>query len=215
MASPTSARRIVPAALAVPERIEGDRVVLRAYEVADAAAVREAVEESREHLRPWMPFWDEHRTLEQSIEFCAESRAAFTTRKHLFYGMWRREDGRYLGGPGIQGIRWDVPRFEIGYWVRASEEGKGYVTEAVRLLARVAFEVLGANRLEIRCDPRNARSTRVAERAGFPLEGTMRSESRANDGSLRDTRVYAMLPEDWLRIASAAPAAPAPGRERA
>ena len=209
MASPEPVRRIVPAALAVPERIEGERVVLRAYEGADAAALREAVEESREHLRPWMPFWNAHRTLEESIEFCAESRAAFTTRDHLFYAMRRREDGRYLGGPGLRGIRWDVPRLEIGYWIRASEEGKGYVTEAVRLLARAAFEVLGANRLEIRCDPRNVRSVRVAERAGFPLECTMRSEARANDGSLRDTRVYAMLPEDWLRVSSSAPSASA------
>jgi RimJ/RimL family protein N-acetyltransferase len=153
----------------------------------------EAVEESREHLRPWMPFWDDHRTLERAVQFCAESRAAWVTRHHLFLRITRRDDGRHLGGTGFQEIAWDVPRFEIGYWVRASEEGKGYVSEAVRLLTRFGFERLGARRIEIRCDPTNVRSVRVAERAGYRLEATLRDHARRNDGSLRDTRVYALL----------------------
>jgi RimJ/RimL family protein N-acetyltransferase len=156
----------------------------------------EAVEESREHLRPWMPFWDQHRSIEQSTAFCAESRDAWAARDHFFAVIEHRANGRYLGGTGFQTIDWTVPRFEIGYWIRRSEEGHGYVTEAVRLLVRVAFDELAANRLEIRCDPKNVRSLRVAERAGFVHEATLRRQARRNDGTLRDTCVLALQRED-------------------
>lgn len=87
-----------------------------------------------------------------------------------------------------------MPSYEIGYWCRSSLVGQGLVLEAVQAMVRAGLEDLGANRLEIRCDARNTRSLRVAERAGFTLEATLKHERRANDGSLSDTLVYARLP---------------------
>jgi RimJ/RimL family protein N-acetyltransferase len=74
---------------------------------------------------------------------------------------------------------------------------RGYTTEAVRSIAALAFNEMGANRVEIRCDSRNVRSRRVAELAGFRQEAQLANDDRANDGSLRITIVYAMLPEDF------------------
>ena len=71
--------------------------------------------------------------------------------------------------------------------------GRGYVSEVVRALTAVAFDRLGARRVEIHADDRNARSWRVAERCGFAHEGTLRSYRRAPDGSPEDTRVYAVV----------------------
>ena len=67
------------------------------------------------------------------------------------------------------------------------------MTEAVGALADMALGLLGMERLEIRCDSRNDRSGRVAERCGFQLEGVLRRDSRDAGGGLRDTRVYARL----------------------
>jgi hypothetical protein len=55
----------------------------------------------------------------------------------------------------------------------------------------MAFDRLGAERVEIRCDTRNARSQRVAERAEFQLEGILRRDSKGADGAVRDTRLFA------------------------
>ena len=76
-------------------------------------------------------------------------------------------------------------------------QGQGYVTEVTKALTNMAFEDLSANRLEIRCDSRNEKSAKVAERAGYRLEATLRSDDRANDGSLRDTLIYVMLAGDY------------------
>ena len=55
----------------------------------------------------------------------------------------------------------------------------------------MAFETLKASRIEIRCDDRNGRSGRVAERCGYTLEGLLHHNARDNAGELCDTRVYA------------------------
>jgi RimJ/RimL family protein N-acetyltransferase len=86
-----------------------------------------------------------------------------------------------------------VPRFEIGYWIRASEQGKGYVIEAVNALTAFCFDKLNANRVEIRMDDKNERSWRVAERCGFTLEGLFHNDTRDHFGNLRDTRIYAKV----------------------
>ncbi len=56
---------------------------------------------------------------------------------------------------------------------------------------------MGANRLEIRCDPRNVRSRRVAERAGYKLEAELRREQVGPDGNLRDTLIYVLFPDEY------------------
>jgi RimJ/RimL family protein N-acetyltransferase len=98
---------------------------------------------------------------------------------------------------GLHPLDWDVPKFEIGYWCRARYQGHGYVTETVQALTRVGFEIFAANRIEIRCDERNIRSRRVAERAGYNLEAILKHDQVAPDGSLRNTLVFAMLPEQY------------------
>ena len=101
-----------------------------------------------------------------------------------------------MGSSGLHNIDWAVPRFEIGYWIRTSLSGQGYITEAVNAITDFAFDVLGAQRLEIRCDARNERSAAVARRAGYTLEVRMRCQARGVDGSLRDTLVFVKLRED-------------------
>ena len=188
---------VLATAIELPGRLLGRRVLVRPYELSDAASVREAVEESREALRPWMPWWDTHQTLEESIDFCARSKARWLLRENMNVGIWERGTDRYLGGSGFHDPSWTARRFEIGYWLRSSAVGHGYMTEVVKVLTRAAFEHLGANRLEIRCDTRNERSRRVAERCGYTLEGTLRRDSLTTEGTLRDTHVLGMVREEF------------------
>jgi ribosomal-protein-serine acetyltransferase len=190
-----------PITFSFPARIEGERVVVRPYADTDAEALRSAVSESRERLKPWITWWETHQHIDETRQFIAGIAADLLTRKNFVLGIFDRESGRLLGGtglhPGAAGpIDWKLRRFEIGYWTRTGAEGRGYVTEAVRLLSAVAFRELHAQRLEIRCDPANERSWHVAERCGFTLEGTLRNDRLATDGRVTSTRLYARLPSD-------------------
>jgi len=184
----------------VPSELLGDRVRVRSYRAGDGAALFEAVVESREHLRPWMPWVDSHRQVEDSEVFARRAAARWLAREDFCCGIWDRQTDRYLGSSGLHVRDWDVPELEVGYWLRSSAEGHGYVSETVRLLARVAFETLGANRLFLRCDALNDRSAAVARRLGFVQEGTFRHDSRDPSGSLRDTLFFAMLPDDYAKL---------------
>jgi RimJ/RimL family protein N-acetyltransferase len=185
--------------ISVPGPLFAERIVVRAYTEGDAPAMFEAIRESVLNLRPWMPWADSHKTVEDSLEYIRQCQVGFLLRTDFPMGTFARADRRYLGGTGIHIREASVPTFEIGYWVRASEEGKGYVSEAVRLLTACAFDTLNAERVSIQCDARNERSRRVAERQGYVFEGRHRNVQRDSAGELMDMLTYAMIPSDFAR----------------
>jgi ribosomal-protein-serine acetyltransferase len=183
------------------DELRGEHVLVRPYRLEDAEALRAAVDESREHVRPWLPFADAHQTVEESRDWIAHQMADWLLRDDFGVSIWERASGRYLGGIGLHPRDWTIRYFEIGYWLRASAEGHGYISEATRMVIAFAARGLGANRLEIRCDARNARSAAVAERLGFTCEAELRNNMRAPDGTLRTTLIYGLIPADpaWPR----------------
>jgi RimJ/RimL family protein N-acetyltransferase len=191
----TSGQNTIPA----PGPLFGDRIIVRPYTDADAPAMFEAIRESMLNLRPWMPWANRHQTVEDSLEYIRQCQVGFLLRTDFPMGMFARADGRYLGGTGMHINEAGVPAFELGYWVRASDEGKGYVSEAVRLLTTCAFDTMQAERVSIQCDARNQRSKRVAERQGYVFEGRLRNVQRDPSGNLIDMLTYALVPSDFAR----------------
>lgn len=178
------------------EELHSERVVVRPYSESDAQALFEAMTESRDHLRPWLPFADEHQTVEESRHWIIQQIANWILRDDLMLSIWEQESGRYLGGTGLHPHNWAIGYFEIGYWVRPSAEGHGYIAESVRLLTNYAFDNLKANRIEIRCDELNVRSAAIPKRLGFVLEGRLRNDLATSDGRLRTTLIFSLIPED-------------------
>jgi RimJ/RimL family protein N-acetyltransferase len=186
-----------PLLIDVPERIGTARLLLRRPLPGDGAMLNAAVCASLAELAPWMPWAQSAPTLQDSETQCRRMHAKFATREDLvFFILERGGDGgeaAFIGGTGLHRIAWSVPRFEIGYWRRTGFEGRGLVVEAVVALSRMAFDALGARRVEIRMDPRNARSVRVAERTAFTFEGLLRQDSVDVTGRGRDTCVYSRV----------------------
>jgi len=189
-----------PILLDFPDTFETERLIIRAPKAGDGQAINDAVRESQDHLKPWMPWAVKLQTPEESEELVRRGAMRWILREDLWMLLFRKSDGLYVGGSGLHRIDWSVPAFEIGYWVRKSLEGQGYISEAVAGITQFAFGVIGAERIEIRCDTRNGRSASVAQRAGYTLEGTLRHNAWANDGTLRDTHVFGMIRPEWETI---------------
>lgn len=180
-----------------PDHFETERLHIRVPRPGDGVALYEAVRESLDHLRPWPPWAHAEITLEGEEQTVRRFHDRFIARQDLPLFLFLRGTSTLVGGSGLHRFDWDVPRFEIGYWVRKRFQGKGYITEAAAGIARFAFEHLLAERVEIRMDERNERSYHVAERLGFTWEGTLRHDMRDVQGNLRNTRIYSMLRAEW------------------
>lgn len=185
-----------PLLLDIPDRFETERLIIRAPRAGDGPAGNAAIRESLAELRPWMPWADPAPTVDETEAVYRRGAARWLAREDFPMVLFRKTDGLFVGGSGLHRINWSVPAMEIGYWIRTSLSGHGYVTEAVEGITAFAFETLGAQRIEIRCDSRNRRSAAVADRAGYALEARFHNHLRAVDGSLRDTLVYARFPPD-------------------
>lgn len=178
----------------VPFEIPTPRLVLRAPHPDFARKVNEAIADSFDELHEWMDWAAEMPSLEDSHAQQRKAREAFLARDDLPMVLFRGE--RVVGCSGLHRIDWRVPRFEIGYWVRTPDRGRGYATETVQALEALAFERLGARRVEIRVDVRNARSRAIPERLGYALEGILCNDTLHTDGRPRDTAVYARIRRD-------------------
>ena len=175
-----------------PYSFETERLTIRGPLPGDGVRVRTAVLESHTELKEWMPWAMEISTEEEYETRVRQGQLRFLSREDLWLMLLLKGTDIVIGGSGLHRIEWSVPRFEIGYWVRTTYGGQGYITEAVAGITAFAFEQLGANRVEIRCDALNVRSAAVPQRLGFVHEATLVNESRHHlTNALRDTMIFA------------------------
>lgn len=189
-----------PILLDLPFPILTPRLLIRPAASGDGPALYAAKAESIGDLRPWMPWARAEIGVEESEQSCREAHIRFLSREDIRLYLFDRATGEFLGGSGLHRIDWEHRLFEIGYWIRNSRSGRGYVTEAVNAIARYAFGRLGAKRVSIHCNASNSRSRAVAERLGFPLEGVHLNDDRISVPEIicRDHAVYARTSPDGL-----------------
>lgn len=180
--------------LVIPEQLETERLLIRAPQTTDAKCVWQAIHESQEALQQWMPWAQKLPKLAETEENIRQSVADYITRKDLRLLLFLKETGEFVGSSGLHRINWTIPKFEIGYWLTIKMEGKGYMTEAVEAITEMAFEQLGARRVEIRCDEENVKSRLIPERLDYSLEAILHHDQLSMDGKdLRNTCIYAKI----------------------
>jgi RimJ/RimL family protein N-acetyltransferase len=100
-------------------------------------------------------------------------RARFDLGEDFVYGIFDRAGEEVVGGTGLH-ARVGPDAFEIGYWIAAAHVRRGYATEVAAALTRVAFDVCGVDRVELRIAPENAPSLAIPRRLRFEEEATLR-----------------------------------------
>jgi ribosomal-protein-alanine N-acetyltransferase len=97
-------------------------------------------------------------------------------------------------------------RAELGYALKRSCWGQGYMAEVLPVLVRFAFERLGLRRITADVDPRNGRSIHSLERLGFQREGYLREHYCVN-GEVQDSVLFGLLRSEarWLETEKSGP----------
>jgi RimJ/RimL family protein N-acetyltransferase len=174
-------------------RIMTDRLMIRCWKPSDAPLLKAAIDESLQHLAPWMPWASaEPQTVEEKVARIRTWRAKFDSDEDYIFGVFDRDETRVLGGTGLHTRAGEGAR-EIGYWIHAAHIRRGLGTELAGALTRVGFEVDGVGRIEIHCDPNNHASAGVPKKLGYVHEATLRAALARPDGTFRPTMIWTML----------------------
>jgi RimJ/RimL family protein N-acetyltransferase len=115
----------------------------------------------------------------------------------LTYGIRTLAEDRLIGTVGLWEIEWSnaVASLSIGIGHR-DDWGKGYGSDALRLILAYAFRELNLHRLTLTVLAYNERAIRLYERSGFQREGVLR-EFGQRDGRRYDMYVYGLLRPEW------------------
>lgn len=109
--------------------------------------------------------------------------------------------GQAFGSTSLFDIDQPNRKMEVGHtWLGASHRRTVANTEAKRLILAHAFEGLGAIRVQLKCDARNARSQAAILRIGAKPEGVQRSWMILPDGHRRDTAFFSILDSEWPAV---------------
>ena len=188
-----------------PYRIVTERLLVRCWNPRDAPLLKEAVDSSLEHLRPWMP-WAAHepQPVAEKVELLRRFRGNFDLGHDFVYGIFTPDESEVVGGSGLH-TRVGDDAFEIGYWIRSDRTGQGLATETSAALTRVACELCGVDRVEIHVDPANETSCSIPRKLGYREEATLlrRLPPKEPGGRRRDVVIFTLLAQDFAGSPSA------------
>lgn len=173
------------------------RLHLRSWKPSDAPALKQAIDESLEELKPWLPWaWTEPSTLDSMVARLSRFEVDFDLGRDWVYGVFERGPERVVGGSGLHRRR-GPDALEIGYWLRSTSVGRGYATELAAALTRVALEHHKVRAVQIRCDPNNLRSAAIPKRLGYRHRTTLRKNQTTPEGAPRDTEVWKLRQDEF------------------
>jgi ribosomal-protein-alanine N-acetyltransferase len=112
----------------------------------------------------------------------------------------QNEDGAIAGSINLSQIfRGGFDSAYLGYYLGEKFNGKGFMSEAISLILRFAFEDLNLHRIEANIQPHNLASIAVVKKNEFSKEGFSPKYLKV-DGDWRDHERWAIIVEDWVEI---------------
>jgi RimJ/RimL family protein N-acetyltransferase len=124
----------------------------------------------------------------------------FENEANFGFAIRTLDSDQIIGGIGLDGIRWTHRDCFVGiglgdrtFW------GKGYGTDAMRIILRYAFTELNLQRVTLDVFEYNQRGVRSYEKTGFVIEGRARGLI-LREGRRWDVIYMGILRDDWLKL---------------
>ena len=180
--------------------LETDKLIIRKYNKGDGNEYYALFERNsnRDFLREHVDEATDVTTLEEAEIRVREHSADWEARTRFVMGIWLKEEELYIGQIWIEPKKWEVPSFELGYFLDSSYQGRGIGTEAARRALKFLFEDLKAHKVAIITRDTNEKSWKLAQRLGFVKEGHLR-ECSVKDGRRWGLYQYGMLVTEYMK----------------
>lgn len=118
--------------------------------------------------------WRLMKTLDETREYIEEMIKREAAETHLYASVVLSSTETIIGTAMIFNFDWNAKHAEIGYVFHRDYWGKGYCSEAVKLMNQFSFENLQLHKLHARVVDANIGSIRVLEKSGYMLEGRLK-----------------------------------------
>jgi ribosomal-protein-alanine N-acetyltransferase len=149
-------------------RLETDRLIVRAYTMADLPELSAIV--GQKAVMEYLPEGVMSRAqTEQALSWIIQCYHTNTPGKIVKFsvGVVEKSTGQLIGWCGLGPLEFEASEIEIYYGLSSSHWGRGFTTEAAKALLRYGFEVIGLPRIVALARPENIASQRVIEKLGL------------------------------------------------
>ncbi len=179
--------------LLIPVR---ENIVLRTLELSDAQEFFDITRKNNVHLRQWLGWLDDDKSVADTEKYIEESSKRFANKEGLDVGIFY--NNMQVGGIGL--FPWDTAnkKTSIAYWLTEDYQGKGIMSDSLRVIIEYAFKEMGINRIDVTCAIENTKSSVLPKKLGFSLEGIAREGGWLYDHFV-DLEVYSLLVKDWVK----------------
>ena len=146
--------------------LQGERILLRDFLVQDRDPLLAL--ESDEEMFTHMKFRIDRVSAESTLLPWLLEEPQLDPR--FRYNLAVQDDEGFCGWAGIDRLE-DADSAQFGWYLRSDRWGRGYATEATRLLLDFGFSVLDRSTMWATADPENLASIRVLEKSGLTNQG--------------------------------------------
>jgi ribosomal-protein-alanine N-acetyltransferase len=172
-------------------RVSGKNVYLRYVRLEDFDEMMQMFRESRKFYKGLITPPLDRKSFQTYVERNEDE-------TNECFVICRTEDGKIVGAINLSQIfRKAFQNAYLGYSLGVKYTGKGYMTEAINIVLRFAFNSLKLHRIEANVQPENLPSIAVLRRCGFTKEGFSRKYLKIA-GKWRDHERWAIIKEDWV-----------------
>ncbi|WP_338000185.1 GNAT family N-acetyltransferase [Alicyclobacillus sp. ALC3] len=138
-------------------RLQSKGIYLRLLNLDDARDLLDLRVRNRAFLQPWEPIQsDDHFTLARQTDVIEKAIANWGSGSGYAFGIFLVDTDDLIGRVNLSNVvrgAWESCR--IGYFLDQPYNGRGYMTEAVRLAVRFAFDEANLHRVQAAVMPRN------------------------------------------------------------
>lgn len=179
--------------LDAPMPIETSRLIIRPLQESDGQALYDAKMETWGQLSQVFQWASGTPDPDMDEAYARKAQADYILRKDFNLVGIDKATGKHVLWTGIHALNWGLGEFQIGYWVRDSEQGKGLAKEVANALVRYTFDQLDANRLVMCHVDGNKASQKIITSLGFNFEGVRKNSLLFAGGAVKDAHWYSRV----------------------
>lgn len=178
------------------QNLESDRLILRRIDANDANEIftLRSNEKSMQYIsRPIM------QNIEEAVAHFKIIDDKIESNSGINWAITLKPSNQFIGIIGHYEIKWKHFRSEIGYMLLPEYEGKGIITEAIKLCLDFGFTKMNLHSVEAIIDPENYASAKVLEKNGFVKEAHF-VENEFYNGKFINASIYSILKRNWYNF---------------